>query len=180
MWEQYRDEWPAVKEAARVTVGMEGPGGYPTDKWKKGMLLAEHSPIRLIRFRYAFPAIKSWIAGHFVRHKVGVEHWVRTQRDDRTGNDRSKMPQDAPVSYKFEADAQALINMSRKRLCRKAHPETTEAWKQVKSAVERHDPVLASVMVPECVYRGFCPEMQSCGYAETEAYRKAVAKYRER
>jgi len=33
--------------------------------------------------------------------------------------------------------------------------------------------------VPECVYRGFCPEFKSCGYAGTAAFRAALAAYRE-
>jgi hypothetical protein len=33
--------------------------------------------------------------------------------------------------------------------------------------------------VPECVYRGFCPEFKSCGYFGSEAYKKAVSAYRE-
>lgn len=176
---KYTDVWQDVKDAAMTTVGKE-TGKYPTDKWKKGMLLAEHSPIRKILFGYTFGNIKYWIVGHFVRHKVGIEHWVTSQRDDRTGIDRNTSTQDAPVRYEFSANAQALINISRKRLCGKAHAETRAAWKQVREAVAEHDPVIASVMVPECVYRGFCPEMQSCGYAETEAYQKAVEKYRTR
>lgn len=37
---------------------------------------------------------------------------------------------------------------------------------------------LASVMVPECVYRGFCPEFHSCGYDKTEAFKQALEEYR--
>ena len=33
-------------------------------------------------------------------------------------------------------------------------------------------------MVPECIYRGFCPEFHSCGYADTEEYKRALAAYR--
>ena len=71
-----------------------------------------------------------------------------------------------------------MINISRKRLCNQASPETREAWREVLKRLEMLDPVLASVCVPECVYRGFCPEMNPCGYAETEDYRKRLAEYR--
>jgi hypothetical protein len=63
-------------------------------------------------------------------------------------------------------------------LCAQASAETREAWKEVKLAVTVKDPVLASVMVPECIYRGFCPEFQSCGYVNTEAYKTALTEYR--
>jgi hypothetical protein len=115
---------------------------------------------------------------HFVRHKFGIEHWVTTQRADRTGIDRDKSPQDTPVSHECEANAQALIFISRRRLCNQASAETRAAWLEVKDEVRKVDPVLASVMVPECVYRGFCPEFRSCGFADTEKYRQMLAEYR--
>ena len=117
---------------------------------------------------------------HFVRHKFGIEHWVTTQRTDRTGINRDESPQSTPVEHECEADAQALINISRKRLCSQASLETRIAWKQVVDEVEKYDPVLASVLVPECVYRGFCPELNSCGYAETEGYKKELEEYRKK
>lgn len=174
------DEWGEVKRSARNTVSKDGEGMYPSPKWKKAILLAEHSPIRAINAKWRWKGLKSWVSTHFVRHKYGIEHWVSTQRSDRTGIQRDKLPQDAPVDHMCQANAQALINISRKRLCNQAAPETREAWQEVKEAVKGLDPVLASVMVPECIYRGFCPEMKPCGYAETEAYRKALDEYRRR
>ena len=177
-WSEYIDVWKKVKRAARTTISKDGSGTYPNDEWKKRILLAEHSPIRKIRFSWRWANLKSWVSVHFVRHKFGIEHWVSTQRSDRTGVDRDKSPQDAPVLHECEANAQALIFISRKRLCTQASPETRQAWLEVKTEVGKADPVLASVMVPECVYRGFCPEFHSCGYANTEAYRKQLAEYR--
>ena len=77
------------------------------------------------------------------------------------------------------ANAQALISISRKRLCSCASKETREAWKQVQDAIREVDPVMADKMVPECIYRGFCPEfMNPCGYANTEKYQQDLKKYR--
>jgi hypothetical protein len=177
-WSKYEDVWPEVKRAARNTIGRDGTGAYPSDSWKKVILLAEHSPIRKIKFSWRWYKLKSWISVHFVRHKFGIEHWVTTQRSDRTGVDRDKSPQDTPVSHECEANAQALIFISRRRLCNQASVETRVAWREVKREIAKVDPVLASVMVPECIYRGFCPEFQSCGYVDTEAYRKELAEYR--
>lgn len=177
-WIEYIDVWPPVKRAARTTIGKEGEGVYPSASWKKTILLAEHSPIRKIRFSWKWCDLKSWVSVHFVRHKFGIEHWVTTQRSDRTGVDRDKSPQDTPVSHECEANAQALIFISRRRLCTQASAETRAAWKEVKTEVAKVDPVLASVMVPECIYRGFCPEFRSCGYVDTEAYKKALEEYR--
>ena len=60
------------------------------------------------------------------------------------------------MNHECEANAQALIFISRRRLCGQASPETREAWKEVKEKITQVDPVLGSVMVPECIYRGFC------------------------
>ena len=177
-WVEYADVWSKVKRAARTTISLEGEGAYPSDSWKKTILLAEHSPIRKIKFSWKWKDLKSWVSVHFVRHWLGILHWVTTQRTDRTGVNRDNSPQDTPVSHECEANAQALINISRRRLCTMASPETRAAWREVKTEVAKKDPVLASVMVPECIYRGFCPEFQSCGYADTEAYRKALEEYR--
>lgn len=177
-WSEYTDVWPKVKRAARTTISKEGEGVYPSDSWKKTILLAEHSPIRKIKFSWKWQDLKSWVSVHFVRHWLGILHWVTTQRSDRTGVDRDNSPQSTLVSHECEANAQALINISRRRLCSQASRETRTAWCEVVAEIEKRDPVLASVMVPECIYRGFCPEFKSCGYVNTEDYRKALIAYR--
>ena len=177
-WFEYINVWEKVKRAARTTIDKEGSGAKPSATWKKTILLAEHSPIRRIRVSWKWINLLSWVSVHFVRHKNGIEHWVTTQRTDRTGVDRGKKPQDSPVNHECEANAQALIFISRKRLCSQASPETRAAWQEVVGLIEAADPVLASVLVPECIYRGFCPEFNSCGYAETEAFQKRLAEYR--
>lgn len=179
-WSEYVDVWPKVKAAARTTIHREGAGVQPTDSWKKNMLLCEHSPIRKIRFSWKWVDLKSWVSVHIVRHWLGITHWVSTQRTDRTGIDRDDLPQSALVMHECEANAQALINISRRRLCGQASPETQQAWRAVKAEVEKYDPILASVMVPECIYRGFCPEFEDkcCGYCNTKQYQKNLAEYR--
>ena len=178
-WSEYTDEWSKVKRSARTTISREGEGAYPSDEWKKNMLLAEHSPIRRIKFSWKWTGLKSWVSVHFVRHWLGVIHWVTTQRTDRTGVNRDESKQSALVEHECEANAQALINISRKRLCLgQPSPETRKAWLEVKAEVNKYDPILASVMVKECIYRGFCPELKCCGYTETEAFKKELEEYR--
>ena len=179
-WSGYSDRWADVKAAARTTISKEGSGTYPSSSWKKTILLCEHSPIRKIRISWMWVNLKSWVSVHFVRHWVGILHWVSTQRTDRTGVNRDESPQNAPVMHECEANAQALINISRRRLCRQAAPETREAWEEVKKEVAKHDPILASVMVPECIYRGFCPEFKSCGYCNTDQWWTDLGKYRDK
>ena len=172
-----RGTWREVADAARTTVGLEKGQGAPSSAWKRRMLLAEHSPIRQLSVQWKWSGLKYWVSVHFVRHKVGIEHFVRTQRTDRTGTDRDQVAQSATVDHECLANAQAIINISRKRLCHQASPETQEAWRTFLQALATVEPELASVCVPECVYRGFCPEIKCCGYSETEDYRKTMSAY---
>lgn len=172
----YRDNWQAVKNAAMNTIGKED-GNYPSHEWKREILMAEHSPIRLLEFTVRMYDLPSWVSVHLVRHHVGIEHFVSTQRTDRTGIDRTKLPQDALVTHTIRVNAQALINISRKRLCNQASPETREAWAEVIRAIGEKEPEVASVCVPECIYRAVCPEMKSCGYVNTEKAFEDYKKY---
>lgn len=176
-WLKISGTWQDVKASARSTIGKDGEGAEPSDKWEKQIMLAEHSPIRKIKVAWKWEDLPYWVSVHIVRHKFGIEHFVSTQRTDRTGTDRTLKQQDAPVSHECEANLQALINISRKRLCNQAAKETREAWQAVKDEIAKHDSVIASCMVRECVYRGFCPEMKSCGYTQTEAFYEERREY---
>lgn len=173
--------WSLVKKAARRTIGKDGAGLEPTPEWKAKMLLAEHSPIRELEFHWTWVDIRQWVTAHLVRHHEGCEKYVHSQRSDRNDKvgDRDQLPQGALNEMDMTANAQALINISRKRLCACASPETREAWKQVKSEIAKTEPILAEKMVRECVYRGFCPEFFSCcGYCNTQAYQDELKVYR--
>ena len=173
-----KGDWLEVVNRARITVNKEDLDKEPSDTFKKKILMAEHSPIRSLIFCFKISNLKSWIATHLVRHHVGVEKFVRTQRTDRTGIDRNELPQGAEVEMELEANTQALINIARKRLCTQASPETREVVQAMKEEVAKVEPLVANVMVKECVYRGFCPEMWSCGYILTESYQKELEEYR--
>lgn len=175
----YQDNWQAVKNAAMNTIGSES-GKYPSPVWKRKILLAEHSPIRLIELTIRMKDVPYWVSVHLVRHKIGIEHWVSTQRTDRTGINRDELPQGALVDHTIRVNAQALITISRKRLCRQASKETREVWRAVIQAVKAFEPELASVCHPDCIYRGFCPEMNSCGYSESGIGKMETYTYRNR
>ena len=44
--------------------------------------------------------------------------------------------------------------------------------------LKKSEPELASCCVPECVYRGFCPEFKSCGFVNSPLFAKMVEEYR--
>lgn len=166
--------WKRALNAARITVGKQPIDREPYDSWKAKMLLAEHSPIRLIEYEWIFRNIKYWIVGHFVRHHIGCEKFVCSSREDRnkTVTNRNELPQGREVDMLFTANAQALINISKVRLCRCAHPETRQAWQAVKKAISEIDPVMSDKMQPSCVHNGFCPEPNTCGYTRTGEYHR--------
>lgn len=172
--------WKRALNAARRTVGKEPLDKEPSDEWKYKLLLAEHSPIRLVEYDISFDGIKQWITVHLVRHWLGFIPFVHSQREDRRKLDcsRDELPQGSLNDMDVAANAQAMINVSRKRLCNCASKETREAWEAVKKEVETVDPMMAKAMVPNCIYRGFCPEDKSCGYYKTEAFRKELEEYR--
>ena len=174
-----KGDWEEVANKARTTVNKGELGKEPSDTFKRRILMAEHSPIRSLIYCFKITNLKSWVATHFVRHHVGVEKWVRTQRTDRTGINRDEIPQGAEVEMEIEANTQALINMARKRLCNQASKETREVMQEIKKEVSKRDESLSRVMVRECIYRGFCPEIQSCNYDKTPAFEKELKEYRD-
>jgi hypothetical protein len=104
--------------------------------------------------------IPSFVSVHFVRHKIGVEHYVQSMRDDRGGDGTED--RDTPVIHVMDANAQAIMNIARKRLCRMAHAKTVEVMELIKSAMMEVDSTLADEMEAQCFYRGLCPEDRQC------------------
>ena len=157
-------------------MGVPSGTGEPSSSWKRRMLLAEHSPIRKLHISWKWIDIISWVSVHFTRHKFGIEHFVQTQRTDRTGQKRGS--QNDLIQHECEANAQAIINISRKRLCNKASAETRQAWIDMLDELYAEQPELVSVCVPDCVYRGHCYEYDSCGYHLTKNFKTELEEYR--
>lgn len=160
-----KGSWQDVLNDARTTVSKEPLTKEPSLKFKREILISEHSPIRSMSVRWQWNPIPSWVATHFARHKF--EKFIGTQRTDRTGVNRDKLPQDSPVVMTCEANIQHLIDMSRKRLCHLASPETRRFAEDLKHAVHITEPEISDVMVPNCIYRGGCPEPNGCRWYET-------------
>lgn len=196
-------DWIRVVNAARRTWGKEPIDHEPSDKFKRKILLAEHSPIRLLEYDFTIEDIRQWVTVHLVRHHVGCEKFVHTQRqdindqvevitkriieilreeglDNKWWRERDYMFQGAGNDMDMTCNAQSFMSISRKRLCFGcASPETRQAWQVVIDALEDVDPILAEKCVPECVYRGFCPEFdRCCGYVNTEGYKSKLESYR--
>ena len=179
--ENPKADWIRVVNAARRTWGKKPIDYEPSDAFKKKVLLAEHSPIRLLEYDFGWKKLRQWVTAHFVRHHQGCEKFVHSQRGDRRELpcDRDHIYQGAKNDMDMTVNAQALISISRKRCCMCASKETREAWSQVLNKLKEIDPVLAGKCVRECVYRGFCPEwMSNCKYCYSPAYWLEVKNYR--
>lgn len=180
--ENPKADWKRVLKAARKTVGKKDIDKEPNDAFKRQMLLAEHSPIRLLEYDIDIDDVAQWVTVHYVRHHVGIEKFIHTQRTDRNpllkGLNRDELPQGMLTNMMLSCNAQSMINISRKRLCTKASEETREVWKAVLAYLKKIDPILVEKCVPECVYRGFCPEKKCCGFVNTTEYLDKLNTYR--
>lgn len=130
----------------------------PTDTWKRNLLLAEHSPLRRGTISIRWDEIPYFVMGHLVRHHVGCTPYVSTSRSDRTGVDRTERRQTDYVSMQMDLNIQSLIDISRKRLCNCADPETIKYWEGLVYAIMQYDPTIAWAMVPEGIRDCGCPE----------------------
>ncbi len=171
-------DWRRVVNAARMTVNKKFIGREPSDAFKRMILRSEHSPIRMLEFDITIRDFPYWVHTELVRHHVGVEKFVTTSRPDRTGGkSRHELPQDALVSMTYAANAQAIIDISRKRLCNKAAKETQEIWAKILAELAKVEPVLVEFCVCNCLYRSRCPEAEPCGFCNTERFRAMYNKY---
>ena len=160
-----KGDWEEVVNDCRTTVGKDALGKEPSTQFKREILISEHSPIRDIAVKWIWHNIPSWVATHFARHKW--ECFIKTQRSDRTGVSREKLPQDAPVNFTGDANAQQLIDTARKRLCMLASRETRKYMEDLKTTISATEPEISGVLVPNCIYRGGCPEPSGCGWYDT-------------
>lgn len=160
------DSWVRIKNHCRTTVNKKFTEKEPSATFKEDLLIAEHSPIRCLEFDWTWEELPYWVSTELSRHKH--EKFISSQRDDRNNDDvlRSEKPQGALVTHDAYANEQNLIDMMRKRLCYCATKEARESCAQLKKEIHKQEIEAANVLVPNCIYRGGCPEMFPCGFYE--------------
>ena len=152
------EDWQLVKRAALTTVDktIKTP---PSLTWKKSILEARHSPIRMMHFVFELREIPYWVSVHLCRHVHAVP-FVKSQRNDRQDQyDRNSARQDAPVNMMLEMNAEELCVIANKRLCKMASEETRNVVSEMCRLVTEKLPEFKDVLVPACVYNGKCHEM---------------------
>lgn len=161
-----KQDWERCKDLALRTIGKKWTGSEVTEDWKRKMLKCRHSPIRTLMFTIEME-IPYFVSTHFVRHKYGVEHFVQSQRNDRQSSyDRDLAPQSAMVMHTMDINAEALMNMSWRRLCTQADITTRYVMSKICQEVLKVNPEFEGRLVPMCEFLHECPEFISCGRYE--------------
>lgn len=142
-----------------------------------------HSPMRSVEYRFYLWGVPSYVATHFVRHHVGVQPYVKSQRDDINNSlkgewvgdelyinyspkiSRSEKSQGTPVNMILDINVNSLLDMAKARLCGKAD-KTTRAWmvamKTILNNGDNYDKIVAKWMKPPCEWYGKCFEFKTC------------------
>lgn len=156
---EFNVNWNSIKRACMRTIGKEAGDKEPPKEWKRKLLICRHSPIRKGWITWKWSDIPYAISTHFARHHEGTEKYISTSRADRTEiKDRSQRSQMDPVSMEMDANIEALIGISERRLCMCADPITRAYWQDLKDCIEKYDEDIAWAMIPQCVRCGSCVE----------------------
>lgn len=153
------------KRCIWITNGQtEIPKKLPSADLLKRVLRARHSPIRVLNFGFLIEEIPSNIATHLCRHVHAVP-FVSSLRNDRQDKiDGDKAPRNTPVDMIFYCNAEELMTIANKRLCKRASEKTQSVVRMMCYAAARVMPELETLLVPMCEYHGgVCHELESCG-----------------
>ena len=166
------DDWLWCKECILNTVGkkLKSSTSDVDMEYRHKILESEHSPIRELWWGIRL-TIPYFISVHIVRHHIGCNHYVSTQRDDRHPEreiSRDELPQGEFVSHLLSINAQELMFFMHKRLCNQADPLMRYVANLIKQEVLKVNPEFEGLLVPLCEYRnGKCTEMFPCEKAKT-------------
>ena len=163
--------WTDVLNAARFTQRKECLDKEPSIEFKKKIIKSEHSPLRCLMFNIDLYDIPRFVSDHLVRH-VHAQPFVSTGRHDIIQElpSRHEQRMDDLYNMRLFLNAQEIINISKVRLCNKAEETTRKIWRQVIEELRKIEPELANACVPNCIYRGFCPEFKSCGLTDSDLF----------
>ncbi len=155
------EDWVLCKQCALVTVGKEVKT-QPTIEWKHSILEARHSPIRVLNFVFKLE-IPYWVSVHLCRH-VHAQPFVKSQRNDRQSDyDRNSAPQNETVTMLWYVNAEELMVIANKRLCKQASEETRKVVELMCREVLKVCPEFRGLLVPMCVHNGgACHEIFPC------------------
>lgn len=162
--------WQRIKSACMTTISKQAGDKEPPKSWKQKLLICRHSPIRRGNVSWKWDEIPYAISTHFVRHHEGCEKFVGTSREDRTNIPRNQRSQMDNVMMEMDANLQALLNISERRLCMCADPTTRSMWEEFLDELREVDEDVYWANVPQCIRCGACVEpFGECKYFENFA-----------
>lgn len=173
-------DWIRTRNNALFTQRKSSDKAVPSSL-KTKFLVSEHSPIYTLHWTVEFYDIPYWVSNQLVRSHEGFVPFVSSQRNDiQKEYDRRKAPQDSLVNVCWEGNAEAILTISRKRLCLTASSETRQLWESFLEELKIVSPELYSLCVKPCIYRnGICPEIFSkCRYNQSEKFKQEADEYR--
>lgn len=155
-------DWLFTKQCTLNTIGKTTLIN-PNDDWKVKLLESEHSPIRTLQFAFKLE-IPYYVSVQLVRSKIGVEHYILSQRNDRQDKyDRTTASQSQLVSHIIYLNADAFVTLSHKRLCLQADKIIREVVQKMVELSLVTNPEFKTVLIKNCDYRGGkCTEFFKC------------------
>lgn len=150
-----------------VTMGKTDEPKKPiSSELLRKILIARHSPIRVLNFAFLIEDIPSNIATHLARHVHAVPFISSLRNDRQTRMDGDLAPRNTPVNMIFYCNAEELMIVANKRLCGKASEQTRIVVQMMRQRVIEKFPEFERVLVPMCLYHGgVCHEIEPCGKA---------------
>ena len=129
--------------------------------------IKEHSSIEWVDFRIVDVDSRGDIASHFVRHCKGHPRFiVQSSRPDWNNGEPRKPLDKTDVMFTSKWTAYSFIQMARQRLCSRASKVDRDILKEVLTLMrDSGDPYFSALSfccVPNCIYRGGCPEEKEC------------------
>ena len=154
-----------VQEACDVTQSKNRGAKLSIKTWGQLLKTAHgvpHSPIRAALWRIYCYDVPYYVHVHLVRHHVGCQFYVRSQRPNKG---RADAVQGELVDMIIDINANALIDMSKARLCNKADTKTCELMTLITDCYRDgcdYERCLAENMGPPCAIYNKCFEQRAC------------------
>lgn len=165
------------REACKITQGidLEGvntffPKNGLTEFWIK-QIIVNHSTIRSIHFRLIDTRPKSIIMQIIRATKGHPQPEVQSSRPDwNNGKERSSNPYEDKL-FMQDHTPESFIEMAKQRLCNRTEERTRKFMHEMVAELKNSkDPLLKAIGYcchPYCWWYKHCPEIKSCGIAES-------------
>jgi hypothetical protein len=153
----------AITEGRFVDVGWQPKN--EKEYWIK-QIVANHSCLRAVEFRYTAEAPKSVVMQIIRATKGHPQPFVQSSRPDwNNGKERSSDPYEEKLFIQ-DHTAESFIEMAKQRLCKRTEQRTRDFMKALVEEMKHcGNPFLEAVAEcchPACWWLGGCPEFKGC------------------